>query len=157
MYRGGTNLHRYRSFKYFFIMTRTRACPPQSLSLLLALSTSNHIDFSITMSSAEILELLRIDSIDRNATADNLPGPGRNIGRLYDWLGARLERVLSNRKLKLGHNPDAVAHDIRQVCRHDERLVVERHKFPGLGLTKFEKKNLKNLCKKLIACARFVS
>ncbi len=109
------------------------------------------------MTSHSVLELVMTDSIDSNATAPNLPGPGRNVGRLFDWLGARLERILSNRKLKLGYDPDAVAQDIRQLCRHSERSLVERHKFPELGLTNIEKKHLKKLCKKLIACARFVA
>lgn len=34
-------------------------------------------------------------SISTNATAPNLPGPGRTIGLAYDALGSRLERLLS--------------------------------------------------------------
>ena len=41
-----------------------------------------------------ILQLDRTESIDSNATAPNNPGPGRNVGRLYDFLGDGLERVL---------------------------------------------------------------
>ncbi len=31
-----------------------------------------------------------VSSIASDATAPNLPGPGRNIGNLFDWLGAHL-------------------------------------------------------------------
>ncbi len=96
-------------------------------------------------------------SISSNATAPNLPGPGRTIGLLFDWIGAGLERVLRSRALKLGYDPDAVASDIRQLCRHGERPFEERLKFPQLGLTNVEKKRLKKLCKKLGGCARYVA
>ncbi len=37
------------------------------------------------------------DSIASDATAPNNPGPGRNVGRLYDTLGSRLEYFLKRR------------------------------------------------------------
>ncbi len=122
------------------------------------LSPSNHIDIlATTMTSDDILEFVRFDSIDSNATAPNLPGPGRTVGLLFDWLGTRMERVLSIRALKLGYDPDAVARDIRKLCRHHERRIDMLHKFPGMGLTSVDKKRLKKLCKKLTECARFVT
>ncbi len=104
-------------------------------------------------------KLVRYDttsSIDSNATAPNLPGPGRTVGLLFDWLGARLEKALSIRPLKLGNDPEAVAQDIRKLCRHHKRRIDQLHKFPGQGLTRVDKKRLEKLCKKLAECARFV-
>ncbi len=112
------------------------------------------------MTSDDIFELLKSDtksSIDSNATASNLPGAGRTVGLLFDWLGARVESVLSRRALKLGYDPDGVAQDIRQICRHDKRPMDVRHKVPELQLTNGERKHLKKLCKKLVECARFVT
>ncbi|KAI5117844.1 hypothetical protein M0805_008116 [Coniferiporia weirii] len=44
---------------------------------------------------------LSIDSVSTNATADNLPGPGRLLGRTYGFLGAHLERQAGRLAVKL--------------------------------------------------------
>ncbi len=111
------------------------------------------------MSADDVLDLIRFEtksSIDSNATAPNLPGAGRTVGLLFDWLGARLEKVLNNHASKLGYDPDVVSQNIRQLCRHDERSIVERHKCSEIQLTRAERRNLNKLCKKLILCARSV-
>ncbi len=105
------------------------------------------------MSADDVLDLIRYDtksSIDSTATAPNLPGAGRTVGLLFDWLGARLEKVHNSHASKLGYDPDIVSQNIRQLCRHDERSIVERHKRPEIQLTRTEKRNLNKLCKKLI-------
>lgn len=105
------------------------------------------------------LELRKVDtssSIDSNATAPNLPGPGRNLGRLYDWLGSRVEKSLNTRAATYSCNPMAIAQNIRQVCHHDGRSIIQRHRSPSLKLSDAEERNLIKLCKKLIKCARFV-
>ncbi|KLO18107.1 hypothetical protein SCHPADRAFT_936566 [Schizopora paradoxa] len=35
------------------------------------------------------------ESIASNATAPNIPGPGRNMGRLFDTIGGKIERVIN--------------------------------------------------------------
>ncbi len=40
------------------------------------------------------VKLDRNDSIDTNATGPNNPGPGRNVGRLFDAVGTRIEASL---------------------------------------------------------------
>lgn len=55
-----------------------------------------------------------------DATAPNNPGPGRNLGRLYDTLGARLEDFLNSRAGRLELGPDAVAQKIRSLRRYRE-------------------------------------
>jgi len=108
------------------------------------------------MSADDILDLIRYDtksSIDSTATAPNLPGAGRTVGLLFDWLGARLEKALNSRASKLGYDPDVVSQNIRQLCGHDKRSIVERHKCSEIQLSRAEKRNLNKLCKKLILCA----
>lgn len=109
-----------------------------------------------SMTSESLFDLVRFDtksSIDSNATAPNLPGPGRTVGLLFDWLGTRLENVLNNRVSNLRHDPDTIAQNIRQLCRHNERSIVQRHHSPRFDLTAVEKKHLKKLCNKLIKSA----
>lgn len=48
-----------------------------------------------------------IVSIASDATAPNNPGPGRNVGRLYDALGSRLERLLTKRASRASHTPQS--------------------------------------------------
>ncbi|KLO03809.1 hypothetical protein SCHPADRAFT_948301 [Schizopora paradoxa] len=87
------------------------------------------------------------ESIESNATAANLPGPGRNVGRLFDMIGARIEHFLS-RKAKgigLGCGPDAVAQYIRNF------RVSEDMTRP---LTKKETLPLREACRKLLGYCR---
>ncbi|KLO12981.1 hypothetical protein SCHPADRAFT_387797 [Schizopora paradoxa] len=81
-----------------------------------------------------------------NAIGENLPGPGRNLGRLYDWLGQKFENILGkilfragygptniSRKIKIIRNPkweemESLAaelrdSDLRKLCRHCRKLV----------------------------------
>lgn len=48
-------------------------------------------------------------SISTNATAPNLPGPGRTIGLFYEFSGRLLERTLNVRAEKWGLGPQAAA------------------------------------------------
>ena len=45
------------------------------------------------------------ESLTTNATADNLPGPGRNLGNLYSFLGQPLERHINKIAWKLAPKP----------------------------------------------------
>ncbi len=79
--------------------------------------------------SANVYGALRrtatISTISTNATADNLPGPGRNVGLLFGWIGGHLEvrlgRVMSHR----GYGPDAVADTLARVRRHHRRPAAD--------------------------------
>ncbi len=107
-------------------------------------------------SSCKLVRYNTTSSIDTNATAPNLPGPGRTVGLLFDWLGAKFENALRIGLLKLGHDPDAVSQEIRKLCHHHKKQIDSLHKFPGQGLTSVDKKHLKKLCKKPADCTRFV-
>ncbi|KLO06431.1 hypothetical protein SCHPADRAFT_986440 [Schizopora paradoxa] len=50
-----------------------------------------------------------------NATASNLPGPGRNIGRLFNWLGGRLEFMVNKQATQLASKPREIAEEIRTM------------------------------------------
>lgn len=46
-------------------------------------------------------DLKTIYSWSTNATDDDLPGPGRNLGNLYSYLGKRLVHVLPRKTVKM--------------------------------------------------------
>lgn len=56
-----------------------------------------------TSLDADVYELCSIAS--SNETADNLPGPGRLLGNLYDSAGRRLEGGLGRVAVQMGHGP----------------------------------------------------
>lgn len=54
---------------------------------------------TLSMSTSSLLSLFDIHSVSdvsSNETASDLPGPGRNLGNAYSYLGRRFERVISN-------------------------------------------------------------
>ncbi|KLO06651.1 hypothetical protein SCHPADRAFT_682872 [Schizopora paradoxa] len=97
-----------------------------------------------------------ISTISTNATADNLPGPGRNVGLLFGWIGGHLEvrlgRVMSHR----GYGPDAVANTLARVRRHHVGLLADFYSSaaePSKGFeprSKAERRKVQRLCKTLL-------
>jgi len=87
--------------------------------------------------------LIRTESIDSNAINPNNPGPGRNLGRLYDNLGMRLERFLNRMAGRLKLGPDAALQEILELRRYD------RSDEPN-PLSGEELRILTNLCRKLL-------
>lgn len=111
------------------------------------------------------LQLFRNDSIDSiasDATAPNNPGPGRNLGRLYDALGARLEVAVYKRTGGLNRGPEAVAqviHDLRSYRKdHYFDKNGEAFSIPVVGNpvspTEKQYRSLKKLCRKLLKYCR---
>lgn len=94
-------------------------------------------------------------SVSTNATAPNLPGPGRTIGLLMDKLGAHLERFMNVWASRNGLGPKAVAQEIRRLRRHDETSIVERHAGSIVQLSKRDEKLVKKLCERLLKYARW--
>lgn len=69
------------------------------------------------------------DTISTNATADNLPGPGRVLDLAYQRGGRILEFHLSRVANRAGFGPDAVVRRIEKqsssaVIRHERRSGV---------------------------------
>ncbi len=96
-------------------------------------------------------------SVSSTATAPNLPGAGRTVGLLTDFLGAHVEKFMNVRAGRLGLGPKAIAQEIRRLRRHDETSLVERHAGSVFQLNKRDERIFKKLCKKLLKYARFVS
>lgn len=95
-------------------------------------------------------------SVSSMATAPNLPGPGRNVGLLFDFLGARVEKFMNARAERHGLGPRAVAEEISRLRRHSETTIIERHAGFVVQLTDKEERAFQKLCKKLLKYARFV-
>lgn len=96
-----------------------------------------------------------VRSVDTNATAPNLPGAGRTVGLFLDFIGGKLETAMSVGAVQLRLDPDNVMRAIRQICQHDKRPLVNRHRYP-YHLSKSESRNLRKLCMKLIEYTRCV-
>lgn len=96
-----------------------------------------------------------VDSFTTNATAPNLPGPGRNVGLLFDWLGSHVESLINKWALHFDIGPKAVANEIRHVRRHHQTTISERESHLVTKIPRVEAKAVKNLCKKLLKYTRF--
>lgn len=98
----------------------------------------------------------RNDSIDTNATGPNNPGPGRNVGRLFDAVGTRIEHLLNKSAGRLKLGPEAVAEEIRNLRRFRETFVLPvGHNGDGAVLpTDREVRTLKRLCRRLLKYCR---
>ena len=90
------------------------------------------------------LQLVRDDS--SSATASNLPGAGRTMGKLFSLLGAALERRIYWSADKLGFGPLALRRKLSQ--RKYSSLVWELEQMP--------RKQQKNFITKLMKYARSV-
>ncbi|KLO08844.1 hypothetical protein SCHPADRAFT_931543 [Schizopora paradoxa] len=98
-------------------------------------------------------QLARTDthvSVSTNATAPNLPGPGRNLGLLLDGVGKRVESILNKCANRIGMGPVPVAQEIRILSRHNESTIYERYSMPPRRLSEKETKALKKRCNKLL-------
>ncbi|KLO08853.1 hypothetical protein SCHPADRAFT_1000672 [Schizopora paradoxa] len=105
------------------------------------------------MSYANHLPLARIDSmasVSTNATAPNLPGPGRNLGLLLDRVGKRVESFLNKCASRSGMGPIATAQKIRQLRRYSELTLREHYSLSPMRLTKSDAKKLIKYCDKLL-------
>ncbi|KLO11851.1 hypothetical protein SCHPADRAFT_941681 [Schizopora paradoxa] len=112
-----------------------------------------------------------VSSIDSDATAPNLPGPGRTVGLMYDFLGRILENSLNNLVENRGATPDAIVLKIRSLAdayyeeispkpRYNPRYdphVLSRLKEPlelARAPTKEETTALMRLCERLLGLTR---
>lgn len=86
-----------------------------------------------------------------NALGSNLPGPGRNLGRLYDWLGQKLEICLGKMLFRMDQGPANVSRKISMLreSKHSKGLTTA---FPD---SRYVRK-LSRYCRKLVSYSRFV-
>ncbi|KLO10309.1 hypothetical protein SCHPADRAFT_907005 [Schizopora paradoxa] len=88
-------------------------------------------------SNVEVIGLFRaltVSSIDTDATADDLPGAGRTVGRLVGSLGSKLENFMSKRAERAGLGPKAVTDEICRLAGH-RHIYLDRgatYPFPSL-------------------------
>lgn len=75
-------------------------------------------------------------------TESNRPGPGRNLGNLYSYLGSHIEDILSAVAARMGRGPRKTATIMRIVVRED-----------ACGKPSCERK-LKSLGKRLVKYTR---
>lgn len=97
-----------------------------------------------------------ISTVSTNATAPNLPGPGRILGNVLESLGSRLTSFINKLAIQRGLGPEAVAQEIRRLRRHHETTFYERHSEEQIPLSLRDEKTLKRYCEKLVKYARFV-
>ncbi|KLO11881.1 hypothetical protein SCHPADRAFT_998571 [Schizopora paradoxa] len=128
-----------------------------------------------TLASLTITRVETKSSIDSDATAPNLEGPGRTVGLMYDFMGARLEDILNNLSKGRVASPEAVALCIRSLadaCYQRETTPEESSKSrnpsfvsdrqqlelpfiePSRAPTKEETKKLTKLCARLYKLTR---
>lgn len=118
---------------------------------------ARHVRRSSQHRSTHLARHDSIPSVSSDATAPNLPGAGRTVGLLMDYLGSHLELFLNLRAGDFGLGPEAIAQEIRHLRRHHETSISERHGTSTVGLNRREARTLKKLCKRLLKYARFVA
>ncbi len=108
--------------------------PPHELSLT---STEN--------------DALSLSSFSTNFTASNLPGPGRNLGQLYDHLGRRLETSASKLAENRFHRgPDNSFREISAQRKIGRYRYADQDEYFKL----LQQKNLVKACQRLVIYAR---
>lgn len=88
-------------------------------------------------SRGEDIEYELCSNSSSNETADNLPGPGRTLGKFYASTGQRLENGFGMVAMRMGRGPSTIAMKIRKILE-DESL----HSFT-------RRKKLKKKCRSL--------
>lgn len=97
-----------------------------------------------------------VSSIDTNATAPNLIGAGRTLGRFLDWLGVGLESGLNRVAGRMKFGPVAVAKKVRRARRHDETSIAIRYATRSNELGRSERQRLLKICVKLLGYTQYV-
>ncbi|KLO06943.1 hypothetical protein SCHPADRAFT_1002030 [Schizopora paradoxa] len=93
-------------------------------------------------------------TISTNATAPNLPGPGRTLGLLLNDLGKRLELFINLLAMRRGLGPRAVAREIRLLRQHNKMSPTDQRTATTSSLSKRHMRELKKLCGKILKYSR---
>lgn len=67
-------------------------------------------------------------AVSSNETADNLPGPGRNLGNLYISAGRKLENGFEMTAVRMGRGPNAIAVKIQMILEDKSLRSSARRK-----------------------------
>lgn len=95
-------------------------------------------------------ELLAPSLVGSDETANNLPGPGRNLGRLYDALGGRLsamsaflrENMGKQRSRRMVHEEAALALRVASVLADEDAMLPGSSDSPSSRGTDSTESNL---------------
>ncbi|KLO07297.1 hypothetical protein SCHPADRAFT_1001765, partial [Schizopora paradoxa] len=85
--------------------------------------------------SFDVSSILTDSSLSSTATAPNLPGPGRNIGLLFDRLGNGLERFASKRAERFAGTSARPSQLVRVDSRESIDTNATAPNLPGAGRT----------------------
>lgn len=112
-------------------------------------------------------------SIATDATDDNLPGPGRVLGHLFNHFGRKLEGLISRYAIKRGLGPDAaydrielrikadaerIRHEHRQISDYsEEKVALYEFRMRRLVRRLLEQQEMVRDCRRLIKYAQYVS
>ena len=101
------------------------------------------IGFCATM---ELEDALSFSAESSNITEDDIPGPGRLLGKVYTGLGRRIEIILSLAARFMGRGPAPVAARIKDLRRYPWLPVPDRE----------TEEKLKKECKALVKYTRYI-
>lgn len=104
--------------------------------------------------SYQLTRTVSVSTVSTDATASNLPGPGRIVGNVLEALGDRLSSFINKVAMRRGLGPEAVAQEIRRLRRHHETTWQQRHSAPQTQLSSREEKALKKYCEKLLTYSK---
>ncbi|KAH8117260.1 hypothetical protein DFH11DRAFT_1574057 [Phellopilus nigrolimitatus] len=99
----------------------------------------------------QVEAMLSESSISSSATADNLPGAGRTLGKLFMFLGRRLEAAASRFMEKHGYGPEAARKRLRMLC-YKRYYTTRAQRIPIQGTVEYRKS--RNDVKKLLKYVR---
>ncbi|KLO06428.1 hypothetical protein SCHPADRAFT_895441 [Schizopora paradoxa] len=91
-----------------------------------------------------------LSTISTNATADNLPGPGRTIDRIFQCAGRRIELLLNKFANRVGMGPAHIAQEIRLLCGHHKFAYFNHYPEQPGRLSEVQLKVLRNRCNALM-------
>lgn len=89
-----------------------------------------------------------ISIISSNVTADNIPGPGRNLGNVYSSFGRKLETFINAISQSRGSGPKNVRRRIQNIVFGEDYLPNDNNLRPN------ERIKLRKELKRLIACTK---
>ncbi|KAH8117250.1 hypothetical protein DFH11DRAFT_993494 [Phellopilus nigrolimitatus] len=111
----------------------------------------NTLDDELNEIHNQVEAMLSESSISSSATADNLPGAGRTLGKLFMFLGRRLEAAASRFMEKHGYGPEAARKRLRMLC-YKRYYTTRAQRIPIQGTVEYRKS--RNDVKKLLKYVR---
>ena len=115
----------------YIILSTSLALLPDPLSLYMSESPKPDPDYAYEVCSLST----------SNETEDDLPGSGRTLGKLYNFLGQKVESGLSGAAERMGYGPNAIAMRIQRIQENR-----------GLDLRR--RRKLRANCKRLVCYIR---